>query len=78
MKTRRNGRRPRRWNPSGPARPHDDNLNDLRQTVLNLQKTVEKLRQELETVQKKEDAKKSGRRVQPGMAPGNSRKIAGQ
>ena len=47
------------------ARPHDDELNDLRQTVLNLQKTVEKLRQEIETVQKKEDAKKSGR---PGSA----------
>jgi aminopeptidase N len=43
------------------ARRHGDELNDLRQTVLDLQKTVEKLRQELDTLQKKTDPKKGGR-----------------
>jgi hypothetical protein len=36
-------------------------LKDLRQTVLDLQKTMQKLRQDLDSLQKKSDAKKSGR-----------------
>jgi len=43
------------------ARQNGDNLKELRQTVLDLQHEVQKLRQDLESLQKKTDAKKSGR-----------------
>jgi aminopeptidase N len=53
------------------GRQRGDNLRELRQTVLDLQSDVRKLRQELETMQKKEDAKKSGR-------AGSGRRPSGQ
>jgi aminopeptidase N len=43
------------------ARQRGDNLRELRQTVLDLQNEVRKLRQDLESSQKKAEAKKSAR-----------------
>jgi aminopeptidase N len=43
------------------ARQPGDNLTELRQTVLDLQKETEKLRRDLQSLQQKVDAKKNGR-----------------
>ncbi len=43
------------------ARQRGDNLTELRQSVLDLQNQVQKLRRDLESSQKKADAKKKGR-----------------
>jgi aminopeptidase N len=53
------------------ARQRGDDLKDLRQTVLDLQKTMQKLRQDLDSLQKKSDAKKSGH-------AGSAKKSGGQ
>jgi aminopeptidase N len=53
------------------ARQRGDDLKELRQTVLDLQNEVKKLRESLETSEKKADAKKSGRAT-------SGKKVTGQ
>jgi len=43
------------------GRQRGDNVRELRQTVLDLQKEVEKLRRDMNTMQRKTEAKKNGR-----------------